>query len=165
MQNCLEHVGTLPPEGTSYHFVTRGRWSLFHLIPTTLTFAAPAHLAYLGIGTLGFSHQNLTDLLSLFDSGRIKEIAFLFSVYFRSGQREQCERLVSELTRRKQKVVSMLTHCKLLLMATTDNRFFVAESSANLRSCGSIEQTTFTQDRELLTFHKQWLSEIMEAKK
>ena len=43
-------------------------------------------------------------------------------------------------------MVAMLTHAKVVLIETTDGRDFVVESSANLRSCSSIEQITVTHD-------------------
>ena len=53
-----------------------------------------------------------------------------------------------ELTTRGPRVVAMLTHAKVVLIETTDGRDFVVESSANLRSCSSIEQITVTHDAE-----------------
>lgn len=58
----------------------------------------------------------------------------------------------------------MLTHAKILLMELTDGRGFTVESSANLRSCSSIEQITMTHDAELLAFHRQWITDIMEKR-
>ena len=58
----------------------------------------------------------------------------------------------------------MLTHAKVVLIETTDGRHFVVESSANLRSCSSIEQITVTHDGDLLAFHRQWIDELLRAK-
>ena len=55
----------------------------------------------------------------------------------------------------------MLTHAKVLLIELTDGRSFTVESSANLRSCSSIEQITMTQDAALTTFHRTWIDEIL----
>ena len=122
--------------------------------------AAPATIAYLGIATLGFSKANLDELLSLLDTGQIGKVDFLFSVYFKSGQREDCERLAHELGTRGHRVVAMLTHAKILLMQLSDGRAFVVESSANLRSCSSIEQITLTHDVDLLRFHRTWIDSL-----
>ena len=53
------------------------------------------------------------------DAGRIGKVDFLFSVYFKSNERESCERLAHELTTRGHRVVAMLNHAKLLLIVTT----------------------------------------------
>jgi hypothetical protein len=160
LQNAVQHIGRLPAEGESYHLVTAKRYSLWHIVQATLALAAPATIAYLGIATLGFSKQNLDELLAAIDAGRIGKVDFLFSVYFKSNERESCERLAHELTTRGQRVVAMLTHAKVLLLQMTDGASYVAESSANLRSCSSIEQITLTHDRSLFAFHRNWLDSI-----
>ena len=165
LQNAIEHIGRLPEPGESYHLVTAKRYSLWHVIQATLQLAAPETIAYLGIATLGFSRQNLDELLAEIDGGRIGKVDFLFSVYFKSNERESCERLAHELTTRGHRVVAMLSHAKILLMELTDGRAFVVESSANLRSCSSIEQITMTQDPDLLAFHHEWIDELMRVKK
>jgi hypothetical protein len=40
----------------------------------------------------------------------------------------------------------------------------VVESSANLRSCSSIEQIMLTSDADLFDFHHTWIDELMRAK-
>ena len=165
LQDAVAHIGRLPKPGEAFHLVTAKRYSLWHVIEAVLHLAAPATIAYLGIATLGFSKQNLDELLAEIDAGRIGKVDFLFSVYFKSNERESCERLAHELTTRGHRVVAMLTHAKILLMELTDGRAFAVESSANLRSCGSIEQIVITHDCELFDFHRQWIGEIMDAKK
>lgn len=165
LQNCLEHIGTLPAEGESYHMVSEKRYSMGHIIPAVLTLASPATLDYLGVVTLSFSQANLSDLLALIDAGRVRRVDFGYSVYFRSNNREACQRLAAELTARGHRVYSGLVHAKLLLLAMSDGRAFVVESSANLRSCSSIEQLTLFHDRTLLEFHRQWLDELFQRAK
>ena len=164
LQNAVAHIGRLPEPGEAFHLVTAKRYSLWNIIQATLQLASPATIAYLGVATLGFSKQNLDELLAEIDAGRIGKVNFLFSVYFKSNERESCERLAHELTTRGHRVVAMLTHAKVLLMQLTDGRAFVVESSANLRSCSSIEQITITADRGLFAFHRTWIDEVMRVK-
>jgi len=159
--NAVAHIGRLPAAGETMHLIAKGQYSLWHHVPATLKLIAPERLTYLAICTLGFSAQNLTDLLELFDTGQVEKIDFIFSVYFRSVEHDACDRLTAELTRRKQRVASLRQHCKILLMQTTDGRSFTIESSANLRSCRNVEQSTFTNDAALLLFHKTWLNELL----
>ena len=49
-------------------------------------------------------------------------------------------------------------------MQLTDGRGYVVESSANLRSCASIEQITIMRDGDLLAFHRKWIDELLRAK-
>jgi hypothetical protein len=164
LQDAVQHIGRLPEPGEAFHLVTAKRYSLWHVVKATLQLASPATIAYLGIATLGFSKQNLDELLAEIDAGRIAKVDFLFSVYFKSNERESCERLAHELTTRGHRVVAMLTHAKVLLLELTDGRAYVVESSANLRSCSSIEQITITADADLLNFHRTWINELMGAK-
>jgi hypothetical protein len=161
LQNALDTIGRLPNRGESFHIVTWKRFSLWHVVRATLALAKPVTICRLNVATLGFSKDNLEELLQLLDSGSIGQVGFLFSVYFRSNEREICERLTYELTSRGHRVVAMLTHAKVLLIELTDGRGFTVESSANLRSCSSIEQITMTQDAELTAFHRKWIDEIL----
>ncbi len=165
LADALEHIGRLPAEGESFHLVTRGRYSLWHVVKAVLHLGALATIDRLTVATLGFSRANLEEMLQLLDSGRIGKVDFLFSVYFRSNERELCQRLAHELAIRGQRVVAMLTHAKVVLMELSDGRAFTVESSANLRSCSSIEQITMTHDAELTAFHRRWIVETLEAKK
>jgi hypothetical protein len=159
--NAVAHIGRLPAPGESIHLVCAGGYSLYHHIEAVLQIAAPATIRYLGICTLGFSKDNLERLIGLLDAGTIGQVDFLYSVYFKSNEREICERLAHELTTRGQRVLSMRTHAKLLLIELGDGRdCYTIESSANLRSCKNVEQSTFTNDRSLLDFHRQWLNEL-----
>jgi hypothetical protein len=165
LQNALEHVGRLPEPGEAYHMVTAKRYSLWHIVLATLKLAAPAMITRLTVATLGFSKTNLEELLQLLDAGRIGKVDFLYSVYFKSNERELCQRLAHELTTRGHRVVACLQHAKVVLMELSDGRDFIVESSANLRSCSSIEQITMMHDVALLDFHRQWITELMEAKR
>lgn len=163
LANAIEHIGRLPEPGEAFHLITAKQYSLWHVITATLHLADPATITYLGVATLGFSKTNLEELLQGLDAGLIGKVDFLYSVYFKSNEREICERLAHELTTRGHRVVAMLTHAKVVLLELSDGRAYVVESSANLRSCSSIEQITMTHDRELLDFHRQWITSIMEA--
>jgi len=163
--DALEHIGRLPEPNEAFHLVTAKRYSLWNVVQAVLQLAAPVTVAYFGVATLGFSKQNLEELLDLLDRGQIGRVDFLFSVYFKSNEKEICQRLAHELTTRGHRVVAMLTHAKIMLLELTDGRQFVVESSANLRSCAGIEQIMLTNDAALFAFHRQWLCDVMEAKK
>ena len=165
LKDAVKHIGRLPAPGEAYHLVTAKRYSLWNVVQAVLQLAAPATIAYFGVATLGFSKQNLEELLALLDRGQIAKVDFLFSVYFKSNEKEICQRLAHELTTRGHRVVAMLTHAKIMLLELSDGPRYVVESSANLRSCASIENIMLANDTELFDFHRQWLTEVLEAKK
>jgi hypothetical protein len=153
LRNAIEHIGRLPEAGEAFHLVTAKRYSLWHVVKATLTLAAPAKIERLTVATLGFSRQNLEELLAALDAGDIGKVDFLFSVYFKSNEREICERLAHELATRGQRVVACLQHAKVVLMEMSTGGAYVVESSANLRSCSSIEQITRT-----------WIDSVLRGK-
>ena len=51
----------------------------------------------------------------MLDRGQIAKVDFLFSVYFKSNEKEICQRLAIELTARGHRVVAILTHAKIML--------------------------------------------------
>jgi hypothetical protein len=165
LANAIEHIGRLPAEAEAFHLITEKRYSMMHVIPAVLHLAAPATIRYLAVVTLSFSQPNMLDLLAMLDSGQIGSVDFAYSCYFKSNEKQNCQRLTDELTSRGQRVFSGLIHAKILAIELTDGRAYSVESSANLRSCASIEQITLTHDRALFDFHRQWISEIMETKK
>jgi hypothetical protein len=166
MANALEHIGRLPEPNEAYHLVTEKKYSMGHIIPAVLTLAAPVAISYLGIATLSFSQSNLTDLLSLLDAGQIGKVDFAYSIYFKSNNKADCQRLADELGARDGcRIFAGLVHAKLLLLSMSDGRAFVVESSANLRSCSSIEQFAIFHDPELLRFHRTWLDSLFTGAK
>ncbi len=165
LAKAVEHIGRLPEAGEAFHLVTRGAYSLWHVVKAALQLGAPATIAYLGVATLGFSRSNLEELLAVLDNATIGKVDFLYSVYFKSNEREICQRLAHELATRGHRVVACLQHAKVVLIEMTDGRTFAVESSANLRSCASIENITIHHDRALFDFHRTWIDEMLSEGK
>jgi hypothetical protein len=162
-QNALEDIDELPQPGTVIHLVSAKRFALFNVIEAILTMRSPATIRYLGICTLGFSTANVEALAAMLDNGQVERLDFVFSVYFRSLERENCERLTVELGRRGARIIALLQHAKILVIETTAGDSYVCESSANLRSCASVEQTTIFADPDLTAFHKAWIDSLFQG--
>jgi hypothetical protein len=160
--NAAKHLDGLPAAGETWHLISKGNNSQWDFIPAVLELAAPATIAYLGIATLGFSKSNLEELLLLLDAGTVAQVDFLYSVYFKSVEKSACERLQYELTRRGHRVACCRTHAKIILMQLSSGENFTIESSANLRSCRNLEQSTFSNDAALLQFHRCWMRDLFE---
>jgi len=159
-QNAIADIGDLPQRGEAIHLLTAKRFALFNVIEAVLTMRAPATIRYLAICTLGFSTANVVALAAMLDSGNIGRLDFVFSVFFKSLEKENCERLVAELSTRGQRVVALLQHCKILVIETSDGQSYVVESSANLRSCASLENLAIFNDSELATWHRSWIDSL-----
>ncbi len=165
LTNALEDIRELPEPGTALHLLAAKRFALFNIIEAVLAMRAPAKIRYLAICTLGFSTANVEALAAMLDTGQVQRLDFVFSVYFRSLEKENCERLTVELGRRGARIVALLQHSKILVIETTDGQSYVCESSANLRSCASLEQTTIFADPSLAAFHKAWIDSLFQKAK
>ncbi len=158
--NAARHLGCLPKAGESLHLVCKGNFAAWDFVPAVLRIAAPATIRRLDIVTLGFSKKNVQELAGLMDARTVRETWFLFSCYFRSSSKSESEFLFEQMRTRAAKVAAVRSHAKLLLLELTDGRHVVIETSANLRSCRNIEQFTICDDRELLLFHRGWISSV-----
>jgi hypothetical protein len=160
--NAAKALDRLPEPAESLHIVCKGNFCAWDFVPAVLPLGGPATIRRLDIGTLGFSRKNVAELADLMDAGTIGELWFLFSVYFRSTSAGESDFADAQLTPRRAHVASVRTHAKVILMELTDGRNVVIETSANLRSCRNIEQFTICDDRDLLLFHRGWITSVIE---
>lgn len=161
-KNAVECLERLPERGEIFHVVMSGRFHGWALVPAVLELARPAKIKQLTVATLGFNDENVDSLLELLNAKQIRQVDFVCSHFFRHSTTDVFERLHGELTARGHRVAAVRSHAKLLLFEMTDGRAYVIESSANLRSCNNAEQFSLTIDRELLEFHRAWLSDLIE---
>jgi hypothetical protein len=162
VQLAAAQLQELPREGESLHCVMSGAYHGWSLIPAFLDLVQPATVARLTMTTLGFSARNGEHLLRLLDAGRIGTATLLCSCYFRDSSPEIFGPLQSALAARQGcQLAAARCHAKIVLLATSDNRKFVIESSANLRSCQSIEQFSLIQDGTLYDFHAAWIADVL----
>lgn len=158
--NAAKQIERLPDAGESIHCIMRGNYHAWDLIPAALKLAEPATIDALYIATLGFNRTNGIELIDLLDSGRIKSVTFLCSVYFKDASPETYKPLADALLDRGQRIAAIRTHAKIQAYTLSDGRAIVVESSANLRSCRNIEQFCMTGDRTLFDFHAAWMNEV-----
>jgi hypothetical protein len=161
--NAVKHLGTLPRPGCTIHAVTGGNYHYSDLIPAVLQLAAPAKLAYIAITTLGFSVRASRLLIKLLDAGDVARVDFICADFFEKADSDVCRQLRADLTARGSRFASARCHAKLMLLETTDRRYYISESSANIRACNSLEQFCLTQDRQLFDFHRAWICELIDA--
>jgi hypothetical protein len=162
-RNCVRDIEKLPEAGESFHIIARGNFPLWSIVPATLTLAAPATITRLSIATLGFSAGNVTDLLSLFDAGRIAVVDIVASVYFERQNPSEYRMMADGLSQHGQRIAALRSHAKIIVMELSDGQALAVESSANLRSCRNLEQITIVHDQELCRFHAGWITSVIDA--
>lgn len=160
-KNALELIVKLPAAGESLHFVIDGRFEPCDLIPATRRLSHPATIAALTVTTLGFNADNVATIARGMDQGKVGNVTLICSHYFKKAEAGLYESAVKEIEGRGGRVFGLRTHTKLILMETTDGSYHTIEGSGNLRSCKSIEQFCWTNDKELYDFQRQWLEEYI----
>ena len=162
-RNAVKDIEELPKAGESLHIIGKGNFPLWQIVPATLALAAPATVERLSIATLGFSAGNVTDLLALFDAGKIGTVDIVASVYFERQNPAEYRMMADGLSARGQRIAALRSHAKIICMSLSDGKALAVESSANLRSCRNIEQITIIHDAELYRFHAGWIAQVIEA--
>lgn len=160
--NAVEHIDHLPADGETHHCIMKGNYNAWDIVPAILRLADGAKILRLDVTTLGFNKDNASELMALHDAGKIGEIVFVCSCYFRDSTPEVFAYLREGVENRGQRVLAMRNHSKIILADLSDDRAIVVESSANLRSCHNVEQFTMTHDRGLLEFHRGWIEEMIQ---
>jgi hypothetical protein len=156
----IEH---LPEPGESVHAITRGNQPLWACVGAVLTLARPATIAEMAVSTLSANATNARDLFARLDAGEIGRVWFLASDVFAAKCPREHTMLNDGLKARCQEYGIARTHAKILAMKLSDGRHVTIESSANCRSCRSIEQLTLFGDPDLLDFHAAWIRRLVEA--
>ena len=93
-------------------------------------------------------------------------INIVLSSFFRENKRYEkwCHDLISFSENRKHvKVTFAWSHAKVFLAKTTDNKHIVFEGSGNLSDNARIEQYIIENNKKSYEFHRQWISEILNA--
>ncbi len=152
----------LPARGEAFHVISGGNWHGFSLVPLCCNLIAPAVIDELVISTLSFNSGNTDRLVELLDSGAVRSVAMLASVYFRDTSRREYGELAAKLAERGHRLAAVRTHAKIIAMRTTAEDHVVIESSANLRSCRNAEQYTMMNDAALFAFHRSWIADLIQ---
>jgi hypothetical protein len=162
-ENAVKDLRELPGRDESIHCIARGNFPLWAIVPAALKLARPAAVDALHIATLSFNDQNTAELLALFDAGKVRAVWIVASAFFERQNPKEYRLMADGLAGRRQSIVALRSHAKVITMAMSDGRRFVVESSANLRSCRNIEQFTLTEAPDLYEFHRRWIEDVTAA--
>ena len=163
-KNAADALAGLPADGETWHCLMTGEYDGFDLLPAMLDHARPAPIEDLYLATLGFNAANVRRLLELMDAGAVRRCAMIVSLFYEADHNEAdtCYMLARELPARGGWYCATRSHAKIIAARFADGRYFVIESSANLRTCRNLEQFAITQDRGLFDFHREWMESVHE---
>jgi hypothetical protein len=153
-------IGHLPGPGESLHAVFTARMDLSDLLNAVLETVGPCESV--ALATLGYNERNLRAMLGWLDSGQVKSLALVASIFFRSHKGDLWERTQEEFRARGQRCATCHSHAKVCAMSFVDGRSFSIEGSSNLCSSGSgREQVAVFADATVTAFHRGWIDELL----
>lgn len=159
IENAISQIRSLPGPEETLHSLMGGDFHGFDFIPT-IQRLADAPLRGLHIATLGFNQKNNLQLCRMMDEGQIEgPVTVLASMYFAQSDPNVFAKARDELEARGSRLASSRNHAKIIA-AQAGDAFIVVETSANLRSCNSLEQFTVTNSEPLYRFHTGWIDRI-----
>jgi hypothetical protein len=158
--DAYKHLEQLPLEGESLHGIISGKYALWDMVPALIERTGDT-INDLHIATLSYGKQNAAELLGLIDAGQVKRCSLLVSYFFKAQNKSLYDTLVPQLRARGHPVLAMRTHAKIILARMQSGAHYVAEASANLRSCKNIEQFVLSRSPELYEFHRSWIDELI----
>jgi hypothetical protein len=155
-KQVLEH---LPGPGESLHAIVTARLDLTDVVNALLETVGPCDR--MRVATLGFNEKNLRTMLDWLDAGRVRSLALVASLFFRSHKGELWERTLAEFRARGQRAACCHSHAKVVSMSFA-GRAFCIEGSANLCGNGSgREQFALFADADLTAWHCAWIDELI----
>jgi len=159
--NAVAQIKRLPEPGESYHSIMGGDFHGFDIIPS-IQRLAERPLADMRIATYSFSLKNILQLCKMIDTGLITgHVEMVVSLFFAKTDGNVFAKCKAEIEARGGKLAITRNHAKVIGCQLGDTaNFIVCETSANLRSCLSLEQFTLVNSRELYDFHRGWIEQI-----
>lgn len=156
-KSVLEH---LPQPGESLHALCTARMDLTDVISRLIEARGP--ITEMRVATLGYNARNLKTILQWLDTGNLKSLQLLASIFFRAHNGGLWEETLSEFQPRGQKAACGHSHAKVVSLAFANGERMSIEGSANLCGNGSgREQFALINDASLHDWHAAWIGEMV----
>lgn len=154
-RGCLAHF---PGPGESLHCVATARFDLSDLVGLLLDRSGPCRACL--VATLSYNDRNLRHLLRWLDSGAVRSLGLLCSIFFRSHKLPLWEETLAAFRERGQRAACVHSHAKVITLAFDSGLRLAVEGSANLAGNGSgREQFCLVNDPGLHDWHTAWIKE------
>jgi hypothetical protein len=160
IREAAETLAHLPGPGESLHALCTSRLDLADIIGHLLE--RVGRCTRLSIGTLGYNARNLRTMLSWLDTGAVKELTLLASLFFRSHNAQLWQHTLEEFRARKQRAACAASHAKVVTMEFVSGERYTIEGSSNLCGNGSArEQFALINSPELCAWHTGWIDNMV----
>lgn len=149
-------IGNELSKNVQYRLVTENSFNAIVVIDYLLK---KYELIEIYIAVYRMNQVSVNKLKSIIDSDEIS-CSILLSCFFRANKKYErwAEELIMYATKKKNvKVAFALSHAKVFLAKTKDNRHIVFEGSGNLADNTRIEQYLIEDNETTYNFHKEWI--------
>lgn len=125
------------------------------------------HVKKMTISTLSMNKNNVDSLENLIKGNYIDELNLILSDYFYAHEKHDLIPYIYEKldVENKFQVAFAGTHCKLCIIESHSNRFYVFHGSANLRSSSNIEQICLEENKDLYLWMDEFQTSILNEYK
>lgn len=154
--NKLTEIAAIPLPDQQFRIVTQKAVNSFDFILAILHEEKIEELicAFYRIGK-----KVIQEIKQLQDQDKIKHIHFLVNDAV-PKLTPDCYNLLKSLESDKWILRLENNHTKIILMKTDKGNYYVIEGSGNLSINARIEQYSFDNNKELFTFHKNWITAL-----
>lgn len=159
LAEATDVLAVLPGPDETLEAIQTGRYDLAHLLVVLVDRVGTVDA--LRIATLSYNANNLSELLALSDSGKVKSITLLCSAFFRQHNRRLFDDTLSEFRQRGHRAAAARSHAKIITLALPGGDRWVLSGSANLRSNGNAEQFSLCRSRELHDYFAAWIEQLV----
>jgi hypothetical protein len=163
-RDALADVLERPPAaGETLHVISAAKWDFWTWVPVILDRWLP-HTDTLYCSTWTLCATTVTELLEIWDAGKIGQVSFLTGLYFKRRETSTYSRLLNGLRDRGGQYRAFPNHAKILLLNHGDD-YHTITGSANLTANPRAEQYDWTNDRHVWDFYRSWFAEILHRVK
>jgi hypothetical protein len=162
IREAHEALARLPEPGESLHVLCTARLDLAEVVAQLLGRLGPCERV--SVATLGYNERNLASMLSWLDSGAVRRLDLLASIFFRSHKGALWEQTLAGFRARGQRAACCHSHAKVVALHFASGVRMAIEGSANLCGNGSgREQFALFNDAALHDWHAAWINDLVSA--
>lgn len=142
-------------DGDSWHVASHGNIDALSYLRHLLN--GVSHFDYVGMSTWCIARQDLSEISTWLDAGRIGEYSLFAGEIFRSQYGDEYEMVLRMMEDYGVRFLMAKNHSKVTLALNEQQGYaVVVESSANVNTNPRIEQACVTRSRELLEFYREF---------
>lgn len=150
-------LGVYPTENEQIRIITQKSFNAYALL---LYIVEKYNITECYLTTYNIDKNSIQGIKDLIESNNINNIIIVVSDSINFRMPKRAEEL-KKIAGKNIKIIFTWNHTKIIL-AKTDENYFVIEGSGNISDNARIEQYLFENCKETYLFHRDWINEIKE---